>query len=766
MRANLALRLSHHLTLALASLCLIVVLKPLVPELHLYLWPVPFLFLGAAFLREGWSLPNGAANLVGLAAAVISLRWLWRNLKGADSVFRHAAFPAILVPYAAVVLMVLTLLITLRARRPRDFWHLQGLGLVQVAVACTLAGPPVFGLLLFAYLASGLACLAVHHHLGQARAAAATAGLRIEDPGSRIQNPPSSILDPRSSLLPLSQATLGWTAAVTGMTIFLTWLTPKPGAIVWDPFVQLGTHSRAVQAQTGYAVEIDLNQTGTIALNDAIAFTVAVTDARGAPKNDLSGDQRWRGGILDIYESGKWLNPYRSGSIGMGLRRTQLPTELPDLGPDRFYFSFRVSVPNAGGLFLAEPVRLGPGNELPVLWENAGRSRERLFEHFMGTLLPLPARNRADYLYKQVAVPARQPDRVPLPQGLKTHFYLRHLKTNHPPELADWTRQLVDRLVQEGSYGLTRKDLEAEPVPISEGRDEIPAAADKIAKALCSYLAGSGDYQYTLDLHRDDPDVDPALDFLQNVKQGHCERFASGLALMLRSQGIPTRLVKGFRGLEAQGDGKFLVRQRHAHSWVEALVPPVEAKDSSRLEWLILDPTPIFEAPQIQGPSWIALMLEHFRNYDLLWKKLFEDYGQDQQAGLIRSMLSWRMFLFLASLLPAVWLVRRQWRRARAPRPPLPFFARLVALLARRGGPVPQPAQTPREYAATAGVFLQSTPARPLANVPAEVARLLYRARFADHPPTPEEGQTLNARLDRMAALLKARRRTGPPAPS
>src|SRR5947209_5102228 len=110
MRANLALRLSHHLTLALASLCLMAVLQPFVPELHAYLWPVPFLFLGAAFLRQGWSLPNGAANLIGMAAVTITLFWLWRNLAGPSAVFQHAAFPAILVPYAAVVLMVLTLL--------------------------------------------------------------------------------------------------------------------------------------------------------------------------------------------------------------------------------------------------------------------------------------------------------------------------------------------------------------------------------------------------------------------------------------------------------------------------------------------------------------------------------------------------------------------------------------------------------------------------------------------------------------------------------
>ena len=62
-------------------------------------------------------------------------------------------------------------------------------------------------------------------------------------------------------------------------------------------------------------------------------------------------------------------------------------------------------------------------------------------------------------------------------------------------------------------------------------------------------------------------------DFLVNRKKGHCEYFASALALLLRSIDIPARIVNGFKG----GDWNELtqsmnVRQKHAHSWVEAYV--------------------------------------------------------------------------------------------------------------------------------------------------------------------------------------------------
>ena len=70
-----------------------------------------------------------------------------------------------------------------------------------------------------------------------------------------------------------------------------------------------------------------------------------------------------------------------------------------------------------------------------------------------------------------------------------------------------------------------------------------------------------------------DPNLDPVEDFLVNRKEGHCEYFASALALLLRSIDIPARMVNGFKG----GDWNELtqtmnVRQKHAHSWVEAYV--------------------------------------------------------------------------------------------------------------------------------------------------------------------------------------------------
>ena len=68
-----------------------------------------------------------------------------------------------------------------------------------------------------------------------------------------------------------------------------------------------------------------------------------------------------------------------------------------------------------------------------------------------------------------------------------------------------------------------------------------------------------------------DPTLDPVVDFLVNRKAGHCEYFASALTLLLRSVGIPARMVNGFKGGDWNDLAQVLyVRQKHAHSWVEA----------------------------------------------------------------------------------------------------------------------------------------------------------------------------------------------------
>ena len=125
-----------------------------------------------------------------------------------------------------------------------------------------------------------------------------------------------------------------------------------------------------------------------------------------------------------------------------------------------------------------------------------------------------------------------------------------------------------------------------------------------IARRMSAFFGNSGQYTYTLDF-RDlerDPDLDAAEDFFANHRTGHCQYYASALALMLRSQNIPARVVVGFRGGDLNEVEKtFDVQEQYAHAWVEAYIRPEDCDEKMRQNsqgrgcWLILDPTPAAE---------------------------------------------------------------------------------------------------------------------------------------------------------------------------
>ncbi len=102
------------------------------------------------------------------------------------------------------------------------------------------------------------------------------------------------------------------------------------------------------------------------------------------------------------------------------------------------------------------------------------------------------------------------------------------------------------------------------------------------ARAIESHLRR--DYGYTLEL-LSKPVDDPLAYFLFERKKGHCEYFASSMAVMLRTLGIPSRVVTGFQsGVYNPMTGWQVIRASDAHSWVEAWI---EGRG-----WTTFDPTP------------------------------------------------------------------------------------------------------------------------------------------------------------------------------
>ena len=124
-----------------------------------------------------------------------------------------------------------------------------------------------------------------------------------------------------------------------------------------------------------------------------------------------------------------------------------------------------------------------------------------------------------------------------------------------------------------------------------------------LVRAYERHFLNPSNYDYTIDYTdvQRNLDIDPNEDFVANFKAGHCVAFASAMTLMLRSQGVPARVVLGFHGGDFSDlSNSYIVRGRDSHAWVEVYLPQEECV-SAGLEawqyseggaWLRADPTP------------------------------------------------------------------------------------------------------------------------------------------------------------------------------
>ncbi|MBV9596653.1 MAG: DUF4129 domain-containing protein [Chloroflexi bacterium] len=120
--------------------------------------------------------------------------------------------------------------------------------------------------------------------------------------------------------------------------------------------------------------------------------------------------------------------------------------------------------------------------------------------------------------------------------------------------------------------------------------DVVGGAPDAFDKALTleGYLRNN--FTYTTHVDSVPTDQDWIDYFLFESRQGYCDYFATAMTVMLRAEGVPARVASGF----APGDfdpntGVSIVRENHAHSWVEAYFP--------RYGWITFEPSSIRALP-------------------------------------------------------------------------------------------------------------------------------------------------------------------------
>ncbi|MBS1798124.1 MAG: DUF3488 domain-containing protein [Acidobacteria bacterium] len=126
---------------------------------------------------------------------------------------------------------------------------------------------------------------------------------------------------------------------------------------------------------------------------------------------------------------------------------------------------------------------------------------------------------------------------------------------------------------------------------------------------------------------------EPLADFLFNVREGHCEYFATAMVMMLRTQGIAARIVNGFQhGEYNEMAGVYVVKQKNAHSWVEVYFPKEKA-------WVPFDPTPF--AGQSAGDSaagMFGFLGKYIDALETFWIQYFVSFDNQEQQSLFRSV--------------------------------------------------------------------------------------------------------------------------------
>jgi hypothetical protein len=247
--------------------------------------------------------------------------------------------------------------------------------------------------------------------------------------------------------------------------------------------------------------------------------------------------------------------------------------------------------------------------------------------------------------------------------------------------------------------------------------------------------------RYDLTVPREPPGVDAVDHFLFDTRRGFCEHIASAMAVLLRTQGIATRIVTGYGpGERNPFTGYYEVRYSDAHAWVEVLYPQVG--------WVAYDPT--FGVPPVPDAwgspmgadlaSWAATQID----------RVVPDGVRSATASFLGQALvvvrtiarAWPIAIVCVGIGVAWSLLRRRRRKP----PPVDTIAaaheELLTALDAMGHP-PDPSRTPAEVLA----IVSGDPrlAGEASTLVTAVLGSVERARFARPVDRPSEAEATRA---------------------
>lgn len=529
-------------------------------------------------------LPLVAANFLGLTAfTAMAVEFYGNTLVGKLLAGAH-------------LLVYMTWVVLLMQKGIRQFWWLIALSVLQISVASVLTTAPGFGASLLLMLLLMIWTLSVFT-LYRAQQRILSSDRFLED--SLVSTDPAQTYSTRIRLrhgLQLDPDERWIGPRFCGIAAFSFFASLGLGAVafaifprIWGPETALSgmTTVRATLAQqTGFTETVELGEIGQIMQSDQRVLQLEITrlrDGQTVTPDEFArimnmDELLLRGNALAHYREGRWTSGSNQGrSVG------DLETARSfDADPGRSDFRIRITQDPPIATFAFAPMPVTNA----VNKEDRGRIEQRRLSYSL-VHRRLKAKYRSEPMNYEVWCAAP-------PQGQTFHSADRS-------RYSDSTLAPVWELFRPYDRREEFEATYARDWCITRGLSTTLPRLHQLATELCTqdgqlvsgrrrirrivdFLSTTGSFQYSLTASVDDPSIDPIEDFLINRKTGHCEYFASACVLMLQSVGVPARIVNGYKGGEENSvSGQWEVKQKHAHTWLEAYVDR---------HWETCDPTP------------------------------------------------------------------------------------------------------------------------------------------------------------------------------
>ena len=367
------------------------------------------------------------------------------------------------------------------------------------------------------------------------------------------------------------------------LTLAIFFLIPRVGAGVLQK-----TSGEALRT-TGFSDRVDLGTIGSVKQDPQIVMRVELSDQPAVEKDRLY----LRGLAYDQYDGRSWRH---SGTYRRSLSLV------------------------ADGTFLARPAgsRLPDSQSIPI--------RQDILLETLDTpvLFAAPFAELVSGEFLTVQADAMG--------GLHLSFLpssrIRYSVTSQVPQLVADERN--------ASILAYPDSIRSQYLQVPVGSEQVADLAHRVSQqAATPFRRTLAIQQHLLENYRYSLESDtstlshPLEEFLFTRKTGYCEHYATAMVVMLRTVGIPARLVTGFLATEwNEYGGYFTVRQRDAHAWVEVYFP--------HSGWITMDPTPTVNTA-VSTSRWepLSRLGESVR---LQWDRLFVRYSAKDQLAVVHGV--------------------------------------------------------------------------------------------------------------------------------